>query len=491
MNITLQEQYSMVTSQTMIYQRNREYWQFLLESYSGGVEWQRGQHLTKYVNETALEYEARVLNTHLENHCKSVISTYTSFIFRQKPDRDWGSLEYEPMLEKFLEDSDMDGRSFDQFMKETCVWSSVFGHCWVLCVKPNVGALTKGDELAMDVRPYVNLITPLTVTDWRWRRQPNGRYTLEYFKYIEEGNESVSTIREWTLTEIHTWIVNHDSRQVMEHYVEPNSLGEIPAILVYNQKSPVRGIGISDISDIAMAQKTIFNLTSEVEQSIRINGHPTVVKTPEVEMSAGAGSVALMPDNMDPGLKPYIMSVSTDTDQIFTAIEHVTQAIDKMANTGSIRSTESRRMSGVAQEQEFQLLNARLSEKADNLELAEEQIWQWYAYYQGYEWSGEIEYPDSYNIKDTQSDMDLLLKARQAATDPRVLQVIDHEILELLGEDPDMIREEVDPSLVPAQPPFDIHVMVNPETGEEFYARSQAEHDAYSELGYVHKQEEY
>ena len=173
MNQTLTEQYLMVTSVTNIYTRNRDHWQFLLEAYSGGVEWQRGNHLTKYVNETALEYEARLNNTHLENHCRSVISTYVSFLFREEPDREFGSMITDPMLEEFLEDSDMDGRSFDSFMKECAIWSSVFGHCWVLCVKPNVGALTKGDELAMSVRPYVNFVTPLTVTDWRWRRTSN------------------------------------------------------------------------------------------------------------------------------------------------------------------------------------------------------------------------------------------------------------------------------------------------------------------------------
>jgi hypothetical protein len=52
-----------------------------------------------------------------------------------------------------------------------------------------------------------------------------------------------------------------------------------------------------------------------------------------------------------------------------------------------------------------------------------------------------------------------------------------------------MLKEEVDPSLVPAQPPFEIHIMINPATGEEFYARTEQEHLRYAELGYVHKEE--
>jgi hypothetical protein len=490
MNQTLLEQYLYVTTTNRLWTRNELRWRFLLESYMGGEEYQRGLHLTKYVNETSGEYAARLKSTPLENHCQSVISTYISFLFREEPKREFGSIEYDPALEEFLEDADMDGRGFDAFIKEVSIWSSVFGHCWVLVVKPNVGAQTKGDELQMGVRPYVNLISPLLVTDWRWNRLSNGRYNLTYLKYIEDANDSISTVKEWFENEIHTWVVDHDAKTVKEHVIEPNPLGEIPAICAYNKKSPVRGIGISDISDIADAQKFIYNMTSEVEQSIRINGHPALVKTPGTEASAGAGAIIQMEDNLDPGLKPYMLTVSTDVNQIFTAISHYSDIIDKIANTGSIRSTESRRMSGVAQKQEFQLLNARLSEKADSLELVEEQIWQWYCYYQGQSWDGRIEYPDSFAIRDTYMEIEALVKARAAATDPRVLTIIDHELLELLGEDADMIREEVDPEQVPAQPPFDIHVMVNPQTGEEFYARTAAEHVRYSELGYVHKREE-
>jgi hypothetical protein len=249
----------------------------------------------------------------------------------------------------------------------------------------------------------------------------------------------------------------------------------------------VRGIGISDISDIADAQRFIYNMTSEVEQSIRINGHPALVKTAGTEASAGAGAIIQMEDNLDSGLKPYILSVSTDVNQIFTAIEHYSMIIDKIANTGSIRSTESRRMSGVAQEQEFQLLNARLSEKADSLELVEEQVWQWFCYYQGQSWDGKIEYPGSFSIKDNMNEITQLKLAKETATDPRVLDIIDQKLLETLGEDPDMLRGEVDPTEIPAQPPYDVHVMVDPATGEEFYARTEQEHLAYAARGFVHK----
>jgi hypothetical protein len=490
MNQTMLEQYMYAISTNILYQRNQDNWEFLLNSYMGGEEYKRAAYLTRYVNETESEYNGRLNTTFVENHCKSVIQTYVSFLFREQPDRDLGLLEYDLMVREFLEDADLDGRSFDAFMKEVSIWASVFGHCWVMMAKPNINAQTLGEEMAMGVRPYVTLLTPLTVMDWQWSRDALGRFELQYLKYTEEVNDTFTTIKEWTKTAIVTKVVNHKDKKIESEVIESNGLGKIPAILAYNHRSPVRGIGVSDIADIASAVKYIYNLTSEVEQSIRINGHPALVKTAGTEAAAGAGAIISMEDNLDSGLKPYMLSVSTDTNQIYQAIEHTIEAIDKMANTGSIRSTEARRLSGVAQEQEFQLLNAKLSEKADNLELVEEQLWQLWCDYQGKSWDGKIEYPGSFNIKDNMGEVEKLARAKTAATDPRVLQWIDHELLEALDGEADMITPEVyNPEEIPMEKPFEPHYMIDPETGKKYIARTEAEHIAYAELGYVHEDE--
>jgi hypothetical protein len=146
-------------------------------------------------------------------------------------------------------------------------------------------------------------------------------------------------------------------------------------------------------------------------------------------------------------------------------------------------------LSGVAMETEFQLLNARLSEKADNLELAEESMWTLWAEYMGMSWDGEIDYPGSFNIRDNGKEIEQLKMAKETATDPRLLEVIDQHLLEWMGEDASMIRETIDPSTIPETVPFDPHIMIDPVTGTEYIARTEQEHLDYSALGYVHEKE--
>ena len=438
-------------SGNLTYQTYRDQWKYLLESYLGGQEYRDAQHLTRYQLETDGEYQARLRSTPLENHCQSVISVYNSFLFREEPDRDFSNNTESFELEMFLRDADHDGRSLNAFMKDVATWASVFGHAWIIVAKPNVGAVTLADEQAAGVRPYVNLLTPMAVLDWSWSRSPNGRYELTYFKYLEDVNGSVRTIKEWTPEQIKTRVVDVDKFVLYEEINEPNGLGRIPAVICYNGRSTVRGIGLSDISDIADAQKFIYNATSEVEQSIRLDSHPSLVKTPETNAGIGAGSIINMPDNLDPGLKPYLLEYNgAEIAAIYASIKHTIEAIDKMANTGAVRATESRTMSGVAMETEFQLLNARLSEKADNIELAEEQMWDLWFAYMSEQWMGAVDYPGSFNLRDTGKEIEQLQIAKNTATDPIVLRKIDEHILEWMDEEKEALNF-IDPNPQPGR----------------------------------------
>jgi len=121
-----------------------------------------------------------------------------------------------------------------------------------------------------------------------------------------------------------------------------------------------------------------------------------------------------------------------EVSSVYTAIDNIINSIDKMANTGSIRGTEARVMSGISREVEFALLNSRLSEMADNIELAEEQMWQFYARYQGTTWDGEIEYPDSFSIHDTDNELEQKLNVYRTIDDPAIKAAIKKDIVDLL-----------------------------------------------------------
>ena len=467
-----------------IYSTYQDRWQELFQSYIGGEDYTMAGHLHKYQLETQSEYSSRLKTTPLENHCKSVVSVYNSFLFREKPYRDLTGIDGSPILEQFLKDADQDGHSLDEIMREVSTWSSVFGHVWLIITKPNLGLRTQGEEYEAGVRPYVNVLTPLAVTDWNWYRTPIGKYKLDYLKYVEDFNGNMQVIKEWTPVEITTTTLDTGKKTIIEKIVEDNQLGYIPAVCAYNQRSSVRGIGISDIQDISLMQKYIYNCTSEAAEAIKMDTHPSIVATPNTQLGVGPGSVIQIEEGLDPGLKPYVLEFSgASVDTIYKAIEHSIGAIDKMANVGAVRATESRTMSGVALETEMSLLNARIAQKAGAMQMAEENIFKIFADYIGAVWTGYIEYPNSFNIRDKDREINQLRQAKETATDPRVIAEIDKQIVEWMDLD-----EDDEYKLLDSMNGFERHMMTGP-NGEQVMANTYQEHLNLTAQGYTHREE--
>lgn len=443
---TVEDTLNRLGSYNRHYNYNKAHWKYLLVSYLGGEDYRRAGLLTRYQLETDMEYLARLNSTPLENHVKGVIGVYNSFLFRTGPERLFGSMEGMPEVEAFCDDADLEGRSLDSFMKDVSTWSSLFGHCWIIVTKPNLGAVTRAEEIDMGIRPYVSLLTPMNVLDWQYYREANGRYCLSHLKYVEEVNGNVQTIKEWYEDRVETWMVDFTDRKIHSHEIETNGLGKIPAVCSYNTRSSVRGLGVSDVSDIANLQQFIYNMTSEVEQTQRMDAHPSLVKTPETQAGTGAGSIISMPENLDPGLKPYLLEYNgASVTSLYQSIEHATAAIDKLASVGSVRGTTAKTMSGIAMETEFNILGAKLSEKADHLELAEKQLWCLFAEYMGMYFDGEIDYPDDYSIHDEEAEYNKLKIAKESATGPEAMAVIDQMVINLVTDDTDLEGKVVGP----------------------------------------------
>ena len=389
-------------------------WEYYIRSFLGGEEYKGGRYLQEYNLELENEFEKRLQFTPLDNHCRNIVHIYSSFLFRVLPTRKLESLNDDPATQMFLDDADLEGRSFDALMREVQTYASVYGHCWLLLDKPNSNARTRAEELQQEIRPYMNIYTPENVMDWEWDRAASGKYYLKYLKIREFRSREKDIFRLWYLDRIDTVELQRMGAKapVLIDSV-PNPLNSIPAVCLYNQRSHDRGVGVSDLTDVADLQRAIYNELSEIEQLIRLSNHPSLVKTRDVDASAGAGAIIELPDNVDPALKPYILQPSgQNLDSVLKTIQTKIDAINRLTHVGAVRSTSERTVSGVALRTEFQLLNARLSEKAKLMELAEEQIWRYFARWQNKVFDGAIYYPESFDLRDWATDLEVLQQAK-------------------------------------------------------------------------------
>ena len=429
------------------YSQNVSLWEYYIRSYNGGYDYSVGQYLSRYNLEQDNEFNQRLANTPCDNHCKNIIQIYSSFLFRVRPSRDFGEMVDEPSLQSFLKDADMEGNNFNTVMKQAQNYASIYGHCFMILDKPAIQTNTRAEELEQDIRPYVSIITPENVLDWNFKRGLNGKYTLDYLKVREEVDREGGTyLRIWYPDRIETVYVTEDKTEPTLIDTAENLIGKIPAVILYNAKSHKRGIGQSDLADIADLQKSIYNEYSEIEQLIRLTNHPSLVKTPGVNASAGAGAVIEMPEEMEPNLKPYLLQPSGQSlNAIMDSITNKVNAINRIAHTGAVRTTKQAVSSGIALQTEFELLNARLSEKADNLQIAEEQLFRIYAMFQDATFDGEINYPDSFNIRDYAYDLQYYSMAKAMnLQSPTFNKEVDKEIARAVLDDDEKLNQTFD-----------------------------------------------
>ena len=431
------------------YKENINQWEYYIRSYNGGYDYTLGQYLNRYNLELDNEFNQRLANTPCDNHCKNIIQIYSSFLFRAKAKRDFGSMADEVSLEFFMKDADLEGNSFNSVIKQAQNYASIYGHCFMILDKPSIQTRTRADELNQDIRPYISLVTPENCLDWNFKREVNGKYYLDYLKIREEVDKDGGIyLRMWYPDRVDT-VYQKDNEEPQIIDTANNPIGKIPAVILYNSKSHKRGIGQSDLTDISDLQKAIYNEYSEIEQLIRLTNHPSLVKTPGVNASAGAGAVIEMPEEMEPNLKPYLLQPSgQNLNAIMESIKHKVEAINRIAHTGAVRTTRQQVSSGIALQTEFELLNARLSEKADNLEIAEESLFRLYAQFQNTQFDGEIVYPDSFNIRDYATDLQFYSMAKSMnLQSPTFNKEIDKEIVRSVIDDDELLTqsfEEID-----------------------------------------------
>jgi len=440
-----------ITSTHPDYLANENNWEFYLRSYLGGDDYRGGNYLVRYLNESNEDYSRRVDLTPIDNHCANVVHIYSSFLWKNQPTRNYNSLDGDPILIEMMRDTDLDGQSLDTFMKEAQIWSSVYGHCWIMVDKPKSNAGTRAEELEQAIRPYFNLYTPENVFDWKWDRTASGRMKLVYLKLRESvvrinETDSKSYFREWTEESVKVWEVHNENERVIEEMDNP--LGVIPAVYLPAARTVTRGIGKSDIADISLVQKAIYNELSEIEQLIRISNHPTLVKTFDTDATAGAGGVVHMPDELDGNLKPYMLQPSgANLQGVMESIQKKTESINRMAHLGAVRGTDAVKASGIALQTEFQLLNAKLAEKADLLENAEEQLWRFVALWQDKMPDVEVYYPDSFDVRDYQNELIFLQQARASGVQsPTFTRGVDKMIVDLILDDEELQQayDEID-----------------------------------------------
>ena len=473
------------------YNKHAEQSDFHYRSYIGGTLYKDGAYLTRYIGEESGpgdQYAKRIESTPLDNQVATTIDIYRSMLFRNLPQRTLGLLNNNPLVEQWITDTDQEGQSLNSFLKTANDLAMVMGNVWILVDKPSYAVETQAQEIEMGVRGYAAMYAPGNVLDWFFERNVAGKKELKYIKVLESSNQDTAQITVWYPEQVQKYKISKDEMgnfdAIMEYEEYVNPLGYVPFRNHAPIRSPEMGVGYSLVADVALGQKYIYNLYSELEQTIRISSHPTLVKTPSTDATAGAGAIVTIQEDMEPQLKPYLLQPQASTvNGILQTIQEVSESIKRMTHTSSF-TAQTTAKSGVALKVEQNLLSARLSDISDTLRETEIAMWKMWADWQAVTLPDdfEIEYSDMFDVQDETLELDFLLKARASGVRSEAFQTeIDKKIVQLVVEDDQFANEIFEQE----EQAFKPHAMVSP-TGEVIIAETQQQHLDLQDQGYTH-----
>jgi hypothetical protein len=468
-------------------------WDYYMRSYMGAEEYRDGAYLRKYIAEEQSPgnaYQQRLLDTALQNHARLTVDAYRSFVFRNPPTRTLGTLVDNPFVVDFVNNADMDNNTMTAFMREVNDQVLIYGGCWVGTDKGSYQVDTQAEAQDMNLRAYAKLYNPTQVRNWSYEKQVNGQNVLQSITVVDEVHEDHDVLRVWYPDRVEVYKASKKDFSMMDNnnyagdayarsdnvtlnygnIIESetfeNPLGYVPFIHVHTDKSYHKGVGTSHIGDVCDLQREIYNLTSEMYESIRLSSHPSIVAEASADINGGSGAIITVDENTQ--VNPYLLQASgASVDSILSAIEQKTGAIEGVTHLAATKAKKGPQ-SGIALQVERDMLNVKLSDLAGVLERAERLIWRMW-----FDWEEitpdeefEIHYEKKFDLRDKHQEIALFEKAKNLVPNEIFQKYLDEQIAKLLienEEDLQFVIDGINPTIPASTPGMTHPPMQNPE----------------------------
>jgi hypothetical protein len=440
------------------------HWTFLRAAYNGAkalIEW---GVLKQHERESVYNYGRRKDQAFGFGYTESIIELFNFYLFKEPVKRQLGTLADDELWTMFNQDCDLEGTDWDDFLNTGGKDSSIEGHMGILVDKANIDKVnelsqekeekegdkssrklkTRQDAINNKVYPYVSAYRATDILDWEWDRDELNRPYLSYLKLLDEdGQYRLWWPDKWEIWEepeieggVATNVTKVDNSDKKNENIRTdaqqqavlvdsgnNPLGEIPFVWVYNLKSKLRGIGKSDVENVATIDGSIINNMSQCEEVIDYAAFPMMRKpkpekgeTPKDE----AGVTAIL--EFDPELpdsKPDWLEavVAEPVGAILDVVSKKIEEIYRASNVGGMASMEisTQAKSGAALKAEFQLLNSKLVSKGKQLVEAEKKtIYFWLKWQEQEELLEKvnIERTDTYDVASLMEDLENMITAK-------------------------------------------------------------------------------
>jgi len=401
-------------------------WRFYSACYDGINAMIAEGILAKHDRESVKNFESRKKEAFDFGYSKAIVDIFNFYTHEKETKNNYSKLGQDELFQQFLDDSDLWGTSWEDFLRTQSKNASIYGHVGILVDKPQGKVANREEAKKGNLYPYATAFMPPAILDWKVERNEQGRPELSMVKLLEDGG----SVLLWTKDEWQRWDIKDSEARALGSGVNP--LQEIPFYWFYNFKHrEIRNIGISDLTRISYIEASMVRNLSHGEEVIKYAAFP-MLRKPYPKQVAGAqnddvvGVTGVLEfDPQLPDSKPDWLpsSVGEPITAMLSWLELKIIQIYRAANTGGVQSVEATRYakSGEALKREFQLLNSVLTAKSKSE--IEAELWGLYYWtkWQGIEQLYDdvtIDRSTDYSIADLSTELENALTGKALIKSP-------------------------------------------------------------------------
>ena len=272
------------------YANNIIEYMFLMATYEGVRSLVDMGVIKQHERESDENYIRRVSELFGFDYTRSIVDLFTFYLFKKPgtahlPEE----LTNLPEWQAFVADCNLQGDSLEEFLPDQTRYAAIYGLVGFLVDKPRSMAQTLADERQRGLYPYICAYHPTAILDWAWDKdEETQRPYLSYLKLLDDDQ----TYHLWwperweiwaepdDVTDENSAITGEQEAVLIDSGENPHD--EIPFVWLYNLRSRIRGVGVSDVHEVARIDLSIIRDMSQISEITNYAAFP-MMRKPMIE----------------------------------------------------------------------------------------------------------------------------------------------------------------------------------------------------------------
>lgn len=403
-------------------------WDFFTQSYDGGMFYMKN-NLFRFSRESNEEFTARLKRAYKNNHSERVVNIYNSYLFKSPAERSIIK-DSSKKLEVFQENTDGQGNSINDFMKQVDKMGEITGRCYIVMDRAPRDAvespMSQRENLSDNMIPYCYTIKPQDVIDISFDDYGNIKWLIVKETYRNDDdwktaeNKTRERYRVWTPENI--FLVDGNNTETLP------GPGFVP-VIYYDPERQDQYTGASLLKTVSYIDRAIFNNQSRLdvilnEQAFSQLALPfqalpqsTFMNETDVDEDGNENSVAK--EVLELSAKRVFLFdaasskgpewISPDPEQARIIMEAIAADYKSLYSTLGLAGEvgeDVKMESGIAKAWNFDKVNRMLSSRADNLEETELKLYNMFSKYLEMEVEVKVDYPETFDLETDQETID-------------------------------------------------------------------------------------